>query len=157
VLEHYVPLPVGGIYYNLIPPSLIPDNACQMALNMDFKRIKVLSLGTRVGEVGRLSSNVTFLGGFTKFNGQTKVVAGDSSNLYSLNPSSGATSSLGSFSNTYSDPISYTNFTDKLLLVNRSNKLKTWDGVGSTLTEIEDSQPLNMLEVSELMSFSSIR
>jgi len=69
------------------------------------------------------------------------VVAGDSSNLYSLNPSSGAVSSLGSFPNSYSDPISYTNFTDKLLLVNKSNKLKTWDGVGSTLTEVEDSQP----------------
>ena len=141
MLEHYVPLPVGGIYYNLIPPALIPDNACQMALNMDFKTNKGFITRDGVGEVGRLSNDVTFLGGFTKFNGQTKVVAGDSSNLYSIDPSSGNTSSLGSFSNTYSDPISYTNFTDKLLLVNKSNKLKTWDGVGSTLTEVADSQP----------------
>lgn len=141
MLEHYVPLPVGGIYYNLIPPSLIPDNACQMALNMDFKTNKGFITRDGVGEVARLSNNVTFLGGFTKFNGQTKVVAGDSSGLYSVNPSSGATSYLGSFPNSYSDPVSYTNFTDKLLLVNRSNKLKTWDGVGGTLTEVEDSQP----------------
>lgn len=141
MLEHYVPLPVGGIYYNLIPPSLIPDNACQMALNMDFKTNKGFITRDGVGEVARLSNNVTFLGGFTKFNGQTKVVAGSSSTLYSINPSSGAVSSLGSFPNSYSNPISYTNFTDKLLLVNRSNKLKTWDGVGSTLTEVADSQP----------------
>lgn len=141
MLEHYVPLPVGGIYYNLIPPSLIPDNACQMALNMDFKTNKGFITRDGVGGVGSLSNDVTFLGGFTKFNGQTKVVAGDSSNLYSVNPSNGATSFLGSFSNTYSNPISYTNFTDKLLLVNKNNKLKTWDGVWSTLTEVADSQP----------------
>ena len=141
MLEHYVPLPIGGIYYNLIPPSLIPDNACQMALNMDFKTNKGFITRDGVGEIGRLSNNVTFLSGFTKFNGQTRMVAGDSSNLYSFNPLSGTTSSLGSFPNSALDPISYTNFTDKLLLVNKMNKLKTWDGVGTTLTEIADSQP----------------
>src|SRR5690554_4137063 len=108
---------------------------------MDFKTNKGFITRDGVGEVGRLSTDVTFLGGFIKFNGKTKVVAGDSSNLYSIDPSSGDTSSLGSFSNTDSNPISYTNFTDKLLLVNKNNKLKTWDGVGSTLTEVTDSQP----------------
>lgn len=142
MLEHYVPLPIGGIYYKFMPPALIPDNACQMAVNMDFQTGKGFVTRDGVGHVNTLPGPVDFLGGFVKFNGQTKIVASASGQMFALDTDGGFNQELGAFTSSTGNPISYTNFTDKLLLVNRTNKLKTWSGnSGDLLVDVPKAMP----------------
>ncbi len=141
MLEHYVPLPVSGIYYKAVPPALIPDTGCQMAINFDFNTYlgAVVRDGLKVILDSPTYNVLTALASFVKFNGDTKILAGDSNNIYSINPTNGNMSSLGTFNNSVNDPISYTTFTDKLLYVNKQNKLRSWDGVSTTQETVVDS------------------